>query len=62
MYRREYKASVCPDTISLKQDHFPVVADIRLHRKKPKDKAAPIKSVGNTHKFEEDAEMSQREV
>ena len=36
MYRREYRASVCPDTIALAQDHYAVLTDLRLNRSKIK--------------------------
>jgi len=34
MYRRSYKATVLPITITGCEDHFPVYCDVRLHRKK----------------------------
>ena len=60
MYRREYRASVCPDTIALTQDHYAVLTDLRLNRSKIKKRLVPFKSVWNAHLLANNPENSQK--
>ena len=51
MYRRKYRASVCSDTVVVKQDHFPLISGLHLRRSKPREYPAPARPVWNTHLF-----------
>ena len=51
MYARGLAAEVLPDTLTTRESHFPVVAPIRWHRRRPRPRYIPKKKIWDLKKL-----------